>query len=68
MRKVSLTVTVQNAEPRTFRCPNCNRLLFKGCIKYVEIKCPRCGHIQCMEANDFNWYTANAGCPQSHIE
>ncbi len=31
------------AESMPFRCPQCNRLLFKGCITYVEIKCPKCG-------------------------
>lgn len=32
-------------DPITFRCPHCNRLLFKGRIYYVEIKCPKCGCI-----------------------
>ncbi|MDU4960329.1 MAG: Com family DNA-binding transcriptional regulator [Sporomusaceae bacterium] len=32
-------------EPVPFRCPHCNRLLFKGCVRYVEIKCPKCGCI-----------------------
>lgn len=26
-----------------FRCKNCNRLLFRGTIDSVQIKCPRCG-------------------------
>lgn len=25
------------------RCENCNRLLCKGCVDWLEIKCPRCG-------------------------
>lgn len=28
------------------RCENCNKLLMKGNILKVEIKCPRCGIIQ----------------------
>jgi phage FluMu protein Com len=28
------------------RCNDCNRLLFYGFVKYVSIKCPKCGHIQ----------------------
>lgn len=24
------------------RCKNCNKLLFKGGFKHIEIKCPRC--------------------------
>ena len=31
------------------RCPNCNRLLFRGIIKYVEIKCPKCHCVQCFQ-------------------
>ena len=28
------------------RCKKCRRLLFKGAIKEVEIKCPKCGYVQ----------------------
>jgi len=28
------------------RCKKCDRLLFKGAIKTIEIKCPKCGYIQ----------------------
>lgn len=28
------------------RCSDCNRLLFYGFVKYVSIKCPKCGRIQ----------------------
>lgn len=28
------------------RCQKCGRLLFKGIIEAVEIKCPRCGALQ----------------------
>ncbi|MBU0994130.1 MAG: Com family DNA-binding transcriptional regulator [Proteobacteria bacterium] len=27
------------------RCWNCKKLLFKGTPGTIEIKCPRCGHI-----------------------
>lgn len=29
-----------------FRCKGCGRLLFKGFIQQVEIKCPRCAKVQ----------------------
>lgn len=28
------------------RCRRCRRLLMKGEIKRVEIKCPKCGYVQ----------------------
>ncbi len=28
------------------RCKKCNRLLMKGDISKIEIKCPKCGHVQ----------------------
>jgi phage FluMu protein Com len=31
------------------RCKKCRRLLMKGEVKAVEIKCPKCGHIQVIE-------------------
>ncbi len=31
---------------KDFRCKGCCRLLFKGQIQLVEIKCPRCGCLQ----------------------
>ena len=27
------------------RCPYCNKLLYKGEVLRIEIKCPRCKHI-----------------------
>ncbi len=31
---------------REIRCKKCNRLLMKGEIIEVEIKCPKCGYVQ----------------------
>jgi iron complex transport system substrate-binding protein len=31
---------------REIRCKKCKRLLMKGEVKEVEIKCPKCGCIQ----------------------
>lgn len=28
------------------RCTQCNRLLFRGQVEFIEIKCPRCGSMQ----------------------
>ncbi len=30
------------------RCSQCNRLLFRGIVEDMEIKCSRCGAIQCI--------------------
>ena len=27
------------------RCDKCNRLLFRGYVKSITIKCPKCGNI-----------------------
>ena len=50
------------SEPAAFRCPHCNRLLFKGWIQYVEIKCPKCGCIQALSAD-----IASTGPPLGNI-
>jgi len=34
------------------RCKKCNRLLCKGCVHWLEIKCPRCGHLQSVCTED----------------
>ena len=49
MQNQSVVSTVP--EPAAFRCPHCNRLLFKGWITYVEIKCPKCGCIQALSSH-----------------
>lgn len=41
----------QISELAAFRCPHCNRLLFKGWIQYVEIKCPKCGCVQAVSVD-----------------
>ncbi len=33
-------------EMKEIRCKKCRRLLMKGDIKHIEIKCPKCGYIQ----------------------
>ncbi|WP_019878494.1 Com family DNA-binding transcriptional regulator [Succinispira mobilis] len=34
------------------RCQKCNRLLFRGSVKAIEIKCPKCNHVQIITAKD----------------
>lgn len=34
------------------RCKRCKRLLMKGHVKTVEIKCPKCGYIQIFDDKD----------------
>jgi len=34
------------ANKKEIRCKKCRRLLMKGEVKAVEIKCPKCGYIQ----------------------
>jgi len=31
---------------KEIRCRKCNRLLMKGEVLKIEIKCPKCGYIQ----------------------
>ncbi|MFO0753495.1 MAG: Com family DNA-binding transcriptional regulator [Thermodesulfovibrionales bacterium] len=31
---------------KEIRCRKCNRLLMKGEVEVVEIKCPKCGYVQ----------------------
>ena len=33
------------------RCEKCNRLLCKGCVQWIEIKCPRCGWLQSLRTD-----------------
>lgn len=39
---------LQHAKPKwpEVRCSQCNRLLFRGIVEDMEIKCSRCGAIQ----------------------
>jgi|YNPBryunderm2012_1023409.scaffolds.fasta_scaffold01287_5 phage FluMu protein Com len=41
---------VQAIFAKEIRCKKCRRLLMKGEIKAIEIKCPKCGHIQKISA------------------
>jgi len=33
-------------KPQEIRCKKCRRLLMKGEVRQIEIKCPKCGYIQ----------------------
>jgi phage FluMu protein Com len=37
---------VQCLYVKEIRCKKCKRLLMKGEVKTIEIKCPKCGYIQ----------------------
>jgi iron complex transport system substrate-binding protein len=37
---------INNTGSNECRCSKCNRLLFKGQVKYIEIQCPKCSLIQ----------------------
>jgi hypothetical protein len=45
MSDKAITKTRSGALPE-IRCQCCNRLLFKGQVEWVEIKCPKCNHCQ----------------------
>jgi DNA-directed RNA polymerase subunit RPC12/RpoP len=34
-----------NIEDREYRCPHCSKLLMKGDVILVQVKCPRCKNI-----------------------
>jgi len=36
------------------RCKKCLRLLMKGTVVVVEIKCPKCGYIQIIKGGENN--------------
>lgn len=37
------------AQINEIRCKRCRRLLLKGDIRLIEIKCPKCGYLQKIE-------------------
>lgn len=37
------------------RCECCNRLLFRGVVETIEIKCPKCGAVQVLNRGDQSW-------------
>jgi len=41
-----MTEQHHNNSLQQYRCSKCNRLLFKGQVKYVEIQCPKCNLVQ----------------------
>jgi len=42
MNQTSIILLEQDETLPEVRCPNCNRLLFKGRIIQIEVKCPKC--------------------------
>ena len=40
------TMAVRGENLTEIRCIRCNRLLFKGQVEWVEIKCPKCRYCQ----------------------
>lgn len=34
------------------KCKKCGRQLFKGEIKEIEIKCPKCGYVQVLNGGN----------------
>lgn len=40
------TMAVRGEKMVEIRCERCNRLLFKGQVEWVEIKCPKCRYCQ----------------------
>ncbi|MDU4960282.1 MAG: ABC transporter substrate-binding protein [Sporomusaceae bacterium] len=43
------------ASLRPVRCAFCNRLLFRGAVEKIEIKCPKCGAVQTFQRNGDDW-------------
>ncbi len=37
---------------KEIRCKRCKRLLMKGYVMLIEIKCPKCGYLQIIESED----------------
>ncbi len=37
---------IQMRHVNEIRCKKCRRLLMKGLVTEIEIKCPKCGYIQ----------------------
>ena len=40
-----------NQKLSEIRCRKCNRLLMKGDVLQIEIKCPKCGYMQKLRAD-----------------
>ncbi|CUH97697.1 hypothetical protein P22_3832 [Propionispora sp. 2/2-37] len=41
----------------SMRCKYCNRLLYRGVVQTIEIKCPKCGMIQLITGCERGWST-----------
>ena len=54
MKQVTLTCAESELLPEV-RCPQCNRLLFKGRVIEVEIKCPKCHEMLFQQDYEDNW-------------
>lgn len=39
---------------KEYRCLTCNKLLFKGRLIVIEIKCPRCKYLQTLKASELH--------------
>ncbi|MCX8069386.1 MAG: Com family DNA-binding transcriptional regulator [Thermodesulfovibrionales bacterium] len=40
------SININTLMDKEIRCKRCKRLLMKGAVKTIEIKCPKCGYIQ----------------------
>lgn len=47
------------------RCECCNRLLFRGVVDTIEIKCPKCGAVQVLNRGEQSWMKPY-GLPKNH--
>lgn len=46
MKTPSSSRRLHSPDSNECRCSSCNRLLFKGQVKYIEIQCPKCSLVQ----------------------
>lgn len=46
------TSCFERALVNEIRCKKCRRLLMKGDVRRIEIKCPKCGHVQRIEEKE----------------
>ncbi len=53
-------------ELRPVRCAFCNRLLFRGAVEKIEIKCPKCASVQVLQRNGDGWLS-ECSRPQNRV-